>query len=544
MVSCRPRLAPLACALLLGLFIGTTTGCGQAAAPAPSSGLSGSSGSSRGAAAQRPASDSAPTTTTPASQPAQVVAATPNEAPEDVWEAIYLQDSKIGYTHTRRQCIRQGGQKLIRITSQSRLSLERFGQTSVQRLRTECVQTEAGHLRSFEVVVETGDIPSRTRGHVEDRHLIIESTAAQRTVRRQIDWQPDTGGFHAAAESLRRQPLAPGERRTLRALMPLMLVVADIELVARQQQLTTLAGGVRQRLLRIESTTRLPDGNTLQEVYWTNRRGRLLKTRVEPLGMISLRVPRELAESEDDAGQFDLGLAAMIPLDRPLPDPARLDHVRYRVRLKHGDPATVFARSPYQEVRPSDPHTAEITVWSQPQNTPQPASKAQATPGDLEPNDLVQSDDPIIVALAKKVDGTNRAQLAHRLERLVHHTVSAKNFTRALASAVEVAESREGDCTEHAVLLAALARQRGIPARVAIGLVYVPGAQAFAYHMWNELLIDGRWLAFDATLPEGGSDAAHLKVSHSNLKNASVYLCFLPVAQLIGQLEIEVIDFQ
>ena len=41
------------------------------------------------------------------------------------------------------------------------------------------------------------------------------------------------------------------------------------------------------------------------------------------------------------------------------------------------------------------------------------------------------------------------------------------------ATAAEVARSREGDCTEHAVLLAALARARGIPARVAMGLVYV-----------------------------------------------------------------------
>ena len=67
----------------------------------------------------------------------------------------------------------------------------------------------------------------------------------------------------------------------------------------------------------------------------------------------------------------------------------------------------------------------------------------------------------------------------------------------------EVARSLEGDCTEHAVLLAALCRARKIPARVAFGLVYYPPQKGFAYHMWNEVWIADRWIPLDATLGHG-----------------------------------------
>ena len=107
---------------------------------------------------------------------------------------------------------------------------------------------------------------------------------------------------------------------------------------------------------------------------------------------------------------------------------------------------------------------------------------------DRRPNNLIQSDDPTIVSMAKSVapDETDPMKLGIALEQFVRHTIKLKDFSQAFATAAEVARNPEGDCTEHSVLLAALARARGIPARVAIGLVYQDGKQSFAYHMWNE----------------------------------------------------------
>ena len=166
------------------------------------------------------------------------------------------------------------------------------------------------------------------------------------------------------------------------------------------------------------------------------------------------------------------------------------------------------------------------------------------TAADLQPNLWVQSDDPLIVADAKKAAGNEKDpwRVAVALERFVNREVTNKNFSQAFASAAEVARSREGDCTEHAVFLAALCRARRIPARTAFGLVYLSRPRAFFYHMWTEAYIDKRWIPIDGTLADGGISAAYLKIAQSNLKDATATSAFLPVTQILGRLSIEIIN--
>ncbi len=131
-----------------------------------------------------------------------------------------------------------------------------------------------------------------------------------------------------------------------------------------------------------------------------------------------------------------------------------------------------------------------------------------------------------------------------QLERAVKKHIRRTDYSQAFASAADVVEQGEGDCTEHAVLLAALCRARGIATRVAIGLVHVPAAQGFGYHMWNEVWIDGAWIPLDATLARGGIGAAHLKLADSSLKGTGAFSTFLSVAQVIGQLKIEILEVE
>jgi transglutaminase-like putative cysteine protease len=148
------------------------------------------------------------------------------------------------------------------------------------------------------------------------------------------------------------------------------------------------------------------------------------------------------------------------------------------------------------------------------------------------------------VAAARKAAGDLKDpwQVAVALERATRDLITKPDYSQGFASAAEVIESGAGDCTEHAVLLAALARARGIPARVAIGLVYVD--RQFLYHMWSEVFVDGRWIPLDGTLARGGIGAAHLKLSHSNLQGASAFSAMLPVAQVAGRLRIEILDVE
>ena len=83
-------------------------------------------------------------------------------------------------------------------------------------------------------------------------------------------------------------------------------------------------------------------------------------------------------------------------------------------------------------------------------------------------------------------------------------------------SALDTLERRRGDCTEAAVLLAALGRAAGIPTRVVSGVSYSRQSyhgvsNAFIPHSWVVAYVDGRWRSFDLALRE--FDSAHIALT-------------------------------
>jgi transglutaminase-like putative cysteine protease len=190
-------------------------------------------------------------------------------------------------------------------------------------------------------------------------------------------------------------------------------------------------------------------------------------------------------------------------------------------------------------VRRIDDHTAEVVI-RRVDGRAEPAEEKLPPPGEefTRATRFLQCGDAEVrrQAEAGAAGETDPLRVALRLERSVRDLVTDKNFSTALASAAEVARSREGDCTEHAVLLAALLRCRGIPSRVAAGLVYVESLEGFGGHMWTEAFIGGRWIPLDATLGRGGAGPAHIKLADSSLADnaPAPVTAFAPLIKLLG----------
>jgi len=152
--------------------------------------------------------------------------------------------------------------------------------------------------------------------------------------------------------------------------------------------------------------------------------------------------------------------------------------------------------------------------------THKPTREPPPTPADSQANDWLQSNAALIQKLAKRGagDAATPAQQMFNLQEFVRHYIRDKNLSVGYASALEVAKKPEGDCTEHAVLLAALGRALGIPTRVANGLAYTnryAGTDhVFVPHAWTQAWVDGRWQSFDAALP--GFDAGHIAFSYGD----------------------------
>jgi transglutaminase-like putative cysteine protease len=159
---------------------------------------------------------------------------------------------------------------------------------------------------------------------------------------------------------------------------------------------------------------------------------------------------------------------------------------------------------------------------------------------------FINSDDDEVKNLAARAVGEEEDpwQKAKLIEHWVHRHMKNVTFTEAFATADQVARTLEGDCTEHAVLTAAMCRAAGVPSRTAFGLIYVldKGQAAMGFHMWTEVWVRGQWMPLDATLGRGFVGATHLKISDHSWHNMHVLTPLLPVTRVVGKVAIEVVS--
>jgi len=135
----------------------------------------------------------------------------------------------------------------------------------------------------------------------------------------------------------------------------------------------------------------------------------------------------------------------------------------------------------------------------------------------LRPNAWVQSDNAEIRRLAHH-SGSAREDIDTRMRRLV--TIVRQRMRGEIdfvgyADAVQALHTGRGDCTEFAVLLAALARAQGIPTRVVAGMAYsdrfTGRKDVFSPHAWVQAWENGRWVSYDAAL--GDFDSTHIALA-------------------------------
>ena len=72
-----------------------------------------------------------------------------------------------------------------------------------------------------------------------------------------------------------------------------------------------------------------------------------------------------------------------------------------------------------------------------------------------------------------------------------------------LTPASQTLAKGKGMCRDYSFLVAALSRAAGLPAKVVYGKIINSGGWDAQLHAWNEIMVDGNWVAVDATLDAG-----------------------------------------
>lgn len=154
----------------------------------------------------------------------------------------------------------------------------------------------------------------------------------------------------------------------------------------------------------------------------------------------------------------------------------------------------------------------------------------------VRPEPFIESDHPKIMNLVKKIvtDNDTPFEKANKLMIWVNKNIE-KRPVLSLPDALSTLINKVGDCNEHAVLLAALARAAAIPARIEAGLVYLNGR--FYYHAWNLLYI-GKWVTVDATFGQIPADVTHIRFSSGRMQQQ------LDIMNIIGRVKLKILSFQ
>ena len=227
----------------------------------------------------------------------------------------------------------------------------------------------------------------------------------------------------------------------------------------------------------------------------------------------------------------DLTKVASVESNRVIKNPDRLNRLSLRVEGIDQEDFSLdgfrqtFKNNVLTVIKESLPGAEDL------QTTPETVSDEY-----LAPTPLIQSDHPKIQRLAKRVTDSARNPL-EKIEQLadwVHRKIK-KRPVLSVPDALSTLKNRMGDCNEHSVLLAALARAAGIPARVETGLVYL--TDRFYYHAWNLVYI-GEWITVDALYGQIPADVTHLRFTSGS--------AHLPtdLIGLIGKVKIHIIDME
>jgi hypothetical protein len=142
----------------------------------------------------------------------------------------------------------------------------------------------------------------------------------------------------------------------------------------------------------------------------------------------------------------------------------------------------------------------------------------------LQAEDLIQSEDPEIQDLASRLTAGSKDfwEATCRLSSWVADSIQG---SMTGGSALETLHRGDGACGAQSVLLAALCRASGIPARVVWGCVYTPEfGGSFGHHGWNEVYVgEAGWIPIDATLHETDYvDSGHVRLGELHTQSTLI----------------------
>lgn len=467
---------------------------------------------------------------------------------QESWDAIFVGDSRVGSVHLWIKPVQDSqGRELLNIRIDTQLTFRRGRDTAKMRMVYGTIETKEGEVLRLDTLTQTSGQHIRTHGDVVDGQMTLVLEVGDQKRQLTIPWGSDVRGPYGAEMSLSREPMQPGQTRTIKTYIPDLNKICQTKLEAVGYEDVPLGPkSESHKLLKVESVVSDLDGKPIDGLHstlWVDAQGQLMKTKTDLLGgMYTYRTTKEGA-SAPVTSPFELLEASILKIPQPIPNAENTRDIVYRVTGQGAD--SLFPNDHRQTSKAESPTVAIVEVKSDGPNQGE-AGPESVDEEFLRANPLINSEDATVQKLMREAVGnrTDPWEQAVAIEEWVFANMKKKNFSTAFAPAEEVARELSGDCTEHSVLVAAMSRAAGIPARCAVGIVYAEHLGGFGPHMWNEVYVNQRWVALDATFNQSRVDATHIKLADSSLDGVSPFDAFLPVLRIFREIKIEPLEIR
>jgi hypothetical protein len=477
---------------------------------------------------------------------ASVIDVSEDQGDEIEYFAVFMEGKKAGYAISKR--VVSGSE--VTTSDEMKITVSRVGISLSIAVNTKMVETSDGKPLGFECIQDMGLMKVETSGTMQSdgKMAIINRSAGSE----QSSVVELNGAIMAEGSRLLQEEkgLQEGTEYSYQIFDPSMARILDAKISVGTKEQVDLLGRVVS-LTEVTTILSMPGMGEMPSKSYLDEELNLQKS-VSPIMGITMEMvacPKEFALGKNDV--LELVNKMFIDSPKPLGDLGSTVSVAYhleplpeaKLMIPPNDNQHIEKFDDGKLILTVKPVAAPLGVTFPYKGDNEAALKA------LEPTPFVQSDNKVIIDLAQRAVGSTKdtAEAISKIEAFVADYVEDKNFSVGYASAAEVAVSKQGDCSEHAVLAAALCRAVGIPAQVVSGLAYVEEwgtfQNGFGGHAWTQAYVGDKWIGLDAAFRgtgRGGYDAGHIALAAGNGDPGDFFSLVTSMGQFeIGRIEVK-----
>ena len=435
---------------------------------------------------------------------------------EESFAGIYFQQERIGFVKNR---LSESGSDEYVLHQDAFLYLNILNESHPVDMRVRATLTRDMLLKDFVFHFTSPFYKMDAEGSVEGKVVKFSLTTGKETISDTIRLQKQPFLSTNRRSYLLKQGLQPGDKLKIPYFDPISLSGKDTVMEYKGQKKIL----VNKRVYNLHHFVETFSGIKINS--WLDDEGKVIKEE-SPAGFVFIAEPEFKARDIKVKGKEILS-SVSIPVSGGSLDLSGRTSIRYKLTLPE---ETNFDLDKDRQSLEGDILTLQLESL--------PGTNAAACDGfpeELASTPYIQTRNKRVTDLAQAEarEETNDLNRVKVLAEWVFENIE-KRPVLGIPDALTTLNTKMGDCNEHAALFAALARNAGVPTRVASGVTFFEGA--FYYHAWNEVCLDNNWYSVDTTKNQFPADLSHIKFVEGETDKQ------VRIAALLGKLKIEIVD--